>query len=187
MFDLSGCNVPSSSNSSLSQMDLDYNHPETFSLSSMDENYLSDEFFEFSNEAMLDLTDETLTATDTNSNQPSEEVPFDPTEWLVQKQSTNRTRPPKLYEFLHLLLNNLRYMSYASWLNKNEGLFQIHKPNEVCKLWEQVKLRHTSKPMTFDNFSRSIRYYYASGQMIPTFTPRTYCFAIDNSKNSLSV
>jgi len=111
----------------------------------------------------------------------AEDIPFDENEWLIRDTNTNRIRPPKLIEFLHLLLNNLRYLSYISWLNKNEGLFQIHDPEQVAHLWSQVKSRHTNNSMTFETFSRGIRYYYKNGSMLPTHTKYTYRFAINET------
>jgi hypothetical protein len=102
---------------------------------------------------------------------------FDISEWLIQDHVSRKVRPPKLYEFLRLLLNNPRYVSYASWINKNEGLFKIHRPSEVACLWKNIKVRRTLGSMDYDTFARGIRYYYKSGAMIKTRTRHTYCFA----------
>jgi hypothetical protein len=102
---------------------------------------------------------------------------FDSTEWMVRDNSSYKIRPPKLYEFLRLLLDNSRYISYASWVNDREGLFKIHKPIQVAYLWKQVKVRKTNGCMDYDTFARGIRYYYKSGTMIKTHTKHTYCFA----------
>jgi len=102
---------------------------------------------------------------------------FDPEEWMIQDSSSSKIRPPKLYEFLRLLLDKPNYISYASWANKDEGLFTIHKPIQVALLWKKVKARKTSGLMDYDTFSRGIRYYYRSGTMIKTHTKHTYCFA----------
>jgi len=106
-----------------------------------------------------------------------DESSFDRMEWLIKDSSTGRVRPPKLHEFLYLILNNSRYNSHASWLDEKQGLFQIHKPIQVTKLWEKVRIRHTNTSMNFDKFSRGIRYYYSSGLMIPTNKRYTYRFA----------
>jgi hypothetical protein len=106
-----------------------------------------------------------------------DEEPFDPKEWMVYDVLLFKTRPPKLKEYLCLLLNNPRYHSYACWVNKNEGLFKIHKPAQVVILWEKVKLRKTKRTMDFDSFARGIRCYYKSGFMIKTHTKHTYRFA----------
>jgi hypothetical protein len=109
----------------------------------------------------------------------SDEIFFDQKEWLIRHSSTDKIRLPKLYEFLHLLLNNSRYSSYASWLNQSEGLFQIHKPSEVTKLWERIRSRRTHSTMNFDKFSRNIRFQYHKGMMISTRKKYTYRFAIN--------
>jgi hypothetical protein len=108
----------------------------------------------------------------------SDEIFFDQSEWLIKESSTDKMRLPKLYEFLQLLLNNSRYSSYASWLDRSEGLFQIHKPVEVTKLWEKLRSRRTNHTMSFDKFSRNIRCQYHKGVMIPTYKKHTYRFAI---------
>lgn len=102
---------------------------------------------------------------------------FDSTEWMVRDNSSCKIRPPKLYEFLGLLLDNSRYISYASWVNGREGLFKIHKPIQVAYLWKRVKVRKTNGCMDYNTFARGIRYYYKSGTMIKTHTKHTYCFA----------
>ena len=109
----------------------------------------------------------------------SDEILFDQKEWLIRHSSTDKIRPPKLYEFLRLLLNNSRYSSYASWLDQSEGLFQIHKPSEVTKLWERIRSRRTHCTMNFDKFSRNIRCQYHKGMMIPTRKKHTYRFAVN--------
>ena len=102
---------------------------------------------------------------------------FNYQEWLIYDRSTCKHRAPKLLEFLHLLLKNTRYNSYASWLDKSQGLFRIYKPDEVARLWRKVKVRRSNGSMNYDTFSRGIRYYYKSGLMIKTHTKHTYCFA----------
>jgi hypothetical protein len=102
---------------------------------------------------------------------------FNPKDWMIQDSLTYKLRPPKLYEFLRLLLDNPRYISYASWIKKNDGLFKIHRPIQVAYLWKQVKVRKSNGSMDYDTFARGIRYYYKSGTMIKTRTKHTYCFA----------
>ncbi|UJR27358.1 hypothetical protein I4U23_008650 [Adineta vaga] len=112
-----------------------------------------------------------------SSDDADDEPTFNFQDWYIYDRATCKTRPPKLFEFLHLLLNNTRYSSHASWLNKNDGLFRIHKPNEVASLWRKVKVRRTNGSMNYDTFARGIRYYYKSGLMLKTHTKHTYCFA----------
>ncbi|CAF2346217.1 unnamed protein product [Rotaria sp. Silwood2] len=102
---------------------------------------------------------------------------FNANEWIIHDFSSLKMRPPKLSEFLRLLLYNPRYAAYTSWVNKNEGLFKIHNPAKVASLWKKVKLRRTHGPMDYESFSRGIRYYYKSGLMIKTYRRHTYRFA----------
>ncbi|CAF0908375.1 unnamed protein product [Rotaria sordida] len=120
-------------------------------------------------------------ACSTSSLRNSNEISFNPMEWRIRDLLLRKSRPPKLDEFLHLLLNNLRYISYASWLNKAKGLFKIHKPTKVVELWRKIKNRKTRCNLNYEKFSRSIRYYYNKGIMIPTHRRYTYCFAVNKS------
>ncbi|CAF1043219.1 unnamed protein product, partial [Adineta ricciae] len=95
---------------------------------------------------------------------------FNYQEWSIHDRSTGKHRAPKLLEFLYLLLNNKCYTSYASWLDRSQGLFRIHKPDQVARLWRKVKVRRSNGSMNYDTFSRGIRYYYKSGLMIKTHT-----------------
>jgi hypothetical protein len=119
----------------------------------------------------------TSTSPQSSDNDDDDGEPFDLEEWMIQDSSSSKIRPPKLYEFLRLLLDKPNYISYASWANKNEGLFTIHKPIQVALLWKKVKARKTNGLMDYDTFARGIRYYYRSGTMIKTHTKHTYCFA----------
>ena len=112
-----------------------------------------------------------------STRESDDEEPFDPKDWMIEDTSTRRIRPPKLPEFLRLLLNNTRYISYASWLNRKKGVFKIHQPTKVVKLWRQVKLRKTVGSIDYDTFARCIRSYYKSGIMRKTRTRHTCRFA----------
>lgn len=99
-------------------------------------------------------------------------------ELIIQETLSRKVHQPKLHEFLRLLLNNDLYVSYASWLNKDQGLFKIHKPTEVARIWGRIKARKKAGSLDYDTFSRSIRYYYYKpGMMIKTNMPYTYRFA----------
>jgi hypothetical protein len=132
-----------------------------------------------SNNNQMEIEPPSPTNSEASVLNSTDEIYFDQKEWLIRHPPTDKIRPPKLYEFLHLLLNNSRYSSYASWLNRSEGLFQIHKPSEVTKLWERIRTRRTSSTMNFDKFSRNIRCQYHKGMMIPTRKKHTYRFAIN--------
>jgi hypothetical protein len=111
--------------------------------------------------------------------------PLDHQEWTVVDGSSKKLRPPKLYEFLHLLLNNSRYSSYIAWSDERKGVFKIKKPAQVANLWKQVKVRKTNGYMDYDTFARGIRYYYKSKLMIKTNTRHTYCFARASSVSDM--
>jgi hypothetical protein len=98
-------------------------------------------------------------------------------EWIVVDGSSKKLRPPKLYEFLRLLLNNPRYSSYIAWSDEEKGVFKIKRPALVANLWKQVKVRKSNGCMDYDTFARGIRYYYKSKLMVKTNTRHTYCFA----------
>jgi hypothetical protein len=98
-------------------------------------------------------------------------------EWIIQDDFACKIRPPKLCEFLRLLLSNSRYVSYASWLNENEGLFKIHQPMQIADLWGKIKGRKTTGVMDYDTFARGIRSQYKLGIMIKTYRKYTYRFA----------
>ena len=122
--------------------------------------------------------DETSSSSSSSSSDNNEdEITFDPNEWMIFDEYSTKVRPPKLYEFLRLLLNNQRYTSFASWIDENGGLFKIHRPNQVTNLWKQVKGRDCSQLTDYDIFARGIRYYYKSGIMKKTHMKHTYCFA----------
>ena len=134
---------------------------------------------------LMDLFDDPQTLSGEQVPDPStdiqgeDDVTFDPNEWLVEDLSTRKLRAPRLHEFLRLLLNNLRYLSYASWTNQSKGLFKVHRPNDVAQLWSKVKSRQASRVMNYDTFARGIRSYYANGLMIATRTKYTYRFAME--------
>lgn len=102
---------------------------------------------------------------------------FDFSSFQIKNPSTSRSRTPKLYEFLQMVLNNPCFASYASWIEKDEGLFKIHQPQKVTNLWRKVKTRRRKRLMNYETLSRGIRYYYKSGRMLKTHTKHTYRFA----------
>ncbi|CAF0780858.1 unnamed protein product [Adineta steineri] len=104
------------------------------------------------------------------------EIPFDAKEWFVHDATAGRVRPPRQNEFLYKILEDSRYSSSISWLDRNEGLFKIHDPKRVAELWTKVKCRQTSATMDYDTFSRGIRYYYKTGAMIKTYKKYTFRF-----------
>lgn len=122
----------------------------------------------------------------------SNTIPTNPKEWMVTDQTSKRLRPPRLFEFLILLLQKPHYVSYASYINQSQGIFQIHKPDMVADLWQQVKNRQSHQNMTYDKFARAIRWYYQSDIMKKTNTRYTFQFSpatlkefiVDENNNS---
>ncbi|CAF3953348.1 unnamed protein product, partial [Rotaria sp. Silwood2] len=102
----------------------------------------------------------------TRSLRNSDEIPFNPMEWHVTDKFTRKLRSPKLDEFLYLLLNNLRYVSYSSWLNKAKGLFQIHKPAKVIELWIKVKHRKTKSNLNYEKFICDMPFHWIKRNFI---------------------
>ncbi|CAF1336053.1 unnamed protein product [Didymodactylos carnosus] len=86
-------------------------------------------------------------------------------DWLVVDSTTKRERRPLLHEFLRRLLNNPEYHHLATYVVPKEGIFKLHKPDDVADLWQYIKGRKSKKRMTYDTFSRGIRYYYRKGVM----------------------
>lgn len=118
---------------------------------------------------------------DVNSNsvpftENSSEIPFYSNEWQIYDRSLDKMRRPRQNEFLRLLLQNDRYSSYVSWVDKSQGLFRILEPDRVAKLWERVKSRQTNGKMDYETFARGIRYYYGKGLMVKTNKKHTFCF-----------
>ena len=102
---------------------------------------------------------------------------FDHKYWLIHDSMSRKIRPPKICEFLQLLLCNSNYKSYASWIDKDNGLFKIYQTDKVADLWQKVKTRQHGRSMSVGNFERCIRYHYQSGLMIKTHRKRVYRFA----------
>jgi hypothetical protein len=68
-------------------------------------------------------------------------------------------------------------MSYASYKNKDQGVFEIHQPEKVANLWQHVKNRQSNQPMTYDKFARAIRWYYEKDVMRKTNARHTFQFS----------
>lgn len=129
-----------------------------------------------------DLDDETSEESNPQSTVETilDNIPYDPSEWQVVDLSNGKSRHPRQHEFLKLLLQNSRYASYVSWIDQGKGLFQIHQPEAVAKLWQKVKNRTTEKQMDYSTFARGIRHYYKDQKMIKT--NRKYTFQFNLSK-----
>jgi len=123
----------------------------------------------------------------------SKDIPTDPKEWRVKDQASKRHRPPRLYEFLILLLQKPHYASYASYKDKSQGIFEVHQPEKVADLWQQIKNRQSTQKMTYDKFARAIRWYYKGEIMKKTNARYTFQFSskivktfiIDGNNNTI--
>jgi hypothetical protein len=120
------------------------------------------------------------------------DIPLNPKEWQIIDKISKRQRPPRLYEFLILLLQKSHYETYASFKDKSLGIFEVHEPEKVAELWQQIKNRQSHQKMTYDKFARGIRWYYKLGIMKKTnarytfqFSPKTLKeFIIDENNNT---
>jgi hypothetical protein len=124
----------------------------------------------------------------------SQDIPRHPNEWLVTDRISRRLRPPRLYEFLYLLLQKPSYASYASYKDKSQGIFQVHEPEKIAELWQQIKSRQSNQKMTYDNFARAIRWYYKKDIMKKTNARYTFQFSsttlqefINDEKNNVGL
>ncbi|XP_065070992.1 ETS-related transcription factor Elf-1-like [Rhopilema esculentum] len=63
-----------------------------------------------------------------------------------------------LYEFLELLLDDERYKKLIMWKDKKERVFMLIDHHKVAEMWGMHKRK---KPMTYDKFSRALRFYYS--------------------------
>lgn len=73
-----------------------------------------------------------------------------------------------LWEFLDELLKDPTKRDLVQWENKAELVFIIMDPDRLAQEWGAVKHR---TDMTYDKFSRALRYYYK--QKIVTKVPGT--------------
>ncbi|CAF0990015.1 unnamed protein product [Rotaria sordida] len=128
--------------------------------------------------SIINIQDYSLLNNIMQSNDDLNECSFNPREWLIIDSISRRPRPPRQNEFLYLLLERPYYSSYLTWLNKNEGLFKIHDPERVAKLWSKVKNRKTNGIMNYAKFARGLRFYYKTGSMIKTHKKHTFRFKI---------
>lgn len=97
--------------------------------------------------------------------------------WLIEDAVSKRSRAPRLYEFLILLVKNPKYEDLASFIDRKKGTFQIYQPEKVAELWQSVKNRQSNSKMTYDKFARAIRWYYKTNLMKKTNTRYTFQFS----------
>ncbi|CAF1033819.1 unnamed protein product [Didymodactylos carnosus] len=111
-----------------------------------------------------------------STTQISNALVVESTEWFIVNPLTNKRRRPLLYEFLQIVLDDPRYCEYASYANKNKGIFKLHKPNEIAALWKNAKGRNAAHDMTYDKLARALRFYYKKGFMMQTHGHYTFQF-----------
>ncbi|XP_019865838.2 ETS homologous factor-like [Aethina tumida] len=71
----------------------------------------------------------------------------------------------KIWEFLiNLLKNKTTCPSLIRWVDFEEGKFMFVRPEEVSSLWGRRKMNLN---MTYEKFSRAMRYYYKSQVLLP--------------------
>ncbi|KAJ3631453.1 hypothetical protein MTP99_012582 [Tenebrio molitor] len=74
-------------------------------------------------------------------------------------------RSEKLWEFLlHLLRDNKTCPQLIKWENFEEGTFKFVQSDKVARLWGN---RKKNENMTYEKFSRAMRYYYKSQVLLP--------------------
>jgi hypothetical protein len=127
----------------------------------------------FPSDTLCTLSDEVET---TDVSVPSD-VHVNRKDWLVEDKMSKRMRSPRLYEFLILLLRKSDFDFYASFTDREKGIFHISKPEKVAELWQAVKSRQSHQKMTYDKFARAVRWYYKSNIMQKTNTRYTFQFS----------
>ncbi|KAL4707553.1 hypothetical protein ACJJTC_000305 [Scirpophaga incertulas] len=81
-----------------------------------------------------------------------------------------RPRSVSVPEFLRNLLLDSRYNpSIIKWEDRSVKKFRFIKPDEVAKLWGMLK---NNSNMTFEKFSRAMRYHYKQSVLVSVPTAR---------------
>lgn len=81
-----------------------------------------------------------------------------------------RPRSVSVPEFLRNLLFDPKYCpAIIKWEDHSLGKFRFVKPDEVAKLWGQMKQNDN---MTFEKFSRAMRYHYRQSVLVSVPTAR---------------
>ncbi|NP_001036902.1 ETS homologous factor-like isoform X2 [Bombyx mandarina] len=87
-----------------------------------------------------------------------------------RKTSIKRPRSVSVPEFLRNLLFDPKYCpSIIKWEDYALGKFRFVKPDEVAKLWGKMKQNDN---MTFEKFSRAMRYHYRQSVLVSVPTAR---------------
>lgn len=173
-----------SQNNATLEMTFDPNicQDELINIDSWDPTILIDDFSE---DILLSIYTEHVSAvikpdgseSDSESEQDETYFEIDVKDFLINDPKLCRLRSPLLYEFLIILLEKTKYHRYAAYVNADEGVFKIKRPNKVAQLWELVKNRHSQQPMNYDKFARAIRWYYRQGIFVKTNSRHTFKFS----------
>lgn len=86
------------------------------------------------------------------------------------RKNFKRPRSVSVPEFLRNLLLDPKFCpSIIKWEDHSEGKFRFVKPDEVAKLWGTLKQNDN---MTFEKFSRAMRYHYRQSVLVSVPTAR---------------
>ncbi|XP_026729162.1 ETS homologous factor-like [Trichoplusia ni] len=86
------------------------------------------------------------------------------------RKTLKRPRSVSVPEFLRNLLLDSKYCpSIIKWEDHSQGKFRFVKPDEVAKLWGHMK---QNENMTFEKFSRAMRYHYRQSVLVSVPTAR---------------
>ena len=77
---------------------------------------------------------------------------------------------PQLLEFILNMLSNPWFSSILSWEGM-DGQFTIIRPEQVAQLWGE---RNGRRNMTYQKFSRALRYYYNKKVMLTKIRGQKY-------------
>ncbi|XP_049869549.1 DNA-binding protein D-ETS-4-like [Pectinophora gossypiella] len=93
------------------------------------------------------------------------------------KKICKRPRSVSVPEFLRNLLLDPEYCPrIIKWEDHSQGKFRFVKPDEVAKLWGKLKQNDN---MTFEKFSRAMRYHYRQNVLVSVPTARlVYQFGV---------
>ena len=80
-----------------------------------------------------------------------------------------------LYEFLEVLLADPKYSQLIAWKSKEERIFMLVDHNRIAHMWGMHKRK---KPMSYDKFSRALRFYYSKNILKKENGRFTYRFLI---------
>ncbi|CAF1458728.1 unnamed protein product, partial [Didymodactylos carnosus] len=153
-------------------------------------NDIPDDVYEDDTNSLIDLIDESFSslpssAVSSLTTELSNALALESREWITEDPETKKRRRPLLFEFLHMLLDKPQYREYVSYVNTKQGIFKLHKPNEIAALWKDVKGRNTIHDMTYEKLARALRFYYKTGVIVQTPGRHTFQFGPKSGFGSL--